>query len=79
MLSEGQIEKICPAINKFFFSGKHSFPEMHTSINKLQLLLPPYQFNPFTDGRTADYYNRFVTYNRFLQNHDNSATSYFME
>ena len=52
---------------------------MHTSINELKLLLPPYQFNPLTDGRTADYYNRFVAYNRFLQNHDNSARSYFVE
>ena len=37
---------------------------MHTPINKLELLLPPYQFIPFTDGRAADYYNRFVAYNR---------------
>ena len=39
---------------------------MHTSINiyKLELLLPSYQFKPFTDGRAADYYNRFVAYNR---------------
>ena len=37
---------------------------MHTSTNKLELLLPPYQFNPFTGGRTADYYNCFVAYNR---------------
>ena len=36
---------------------------MHKSISKLRLLLPPYQFTPFTDGRTADYYNRFVAYN----------------
>ena len=37
---------------------------MHTSINKLEVFLSPYQFNPFTDGRTADCYNRFVAYNR---------------
>ena len=37
---------------------------MHTSINKLELLLPLYHFNPFTDGRKADYYNSFVSYNR---------------
>ena len=37
---------------------------MHTSINKLELLLSPYQFTLFTDGRTADYYNRFVADNR---------------
>ena len=37
---------------------------MRTSINKLEILLPPYQFNSFTDGRTADYYNRFAAYNK---------------
>ena len=37
---------------------------MHTSINKLELFLSPYQFNPCTDGRTADCYNRFVAYKR---------------
>ena len=36
---------------------------MDTSINKLELLLPPCQFTSFSDGRTADYYNRFVAYN----------------
>ena len=37
---------------------------MHTSINKLEPLLLPHQFNSFADGRTVDYYNRFVAYNR---------------
>ena len=51
MLSECRIDKVCPAINKFFFLVNIHFP--HTSISKLELLLPPYQFNPFTNGRTA--------------------------
>ena len=37
---------------------------MHTSVNKLELLLTPYQFTLFTDGRKADYYNRLIAYNR---------------
>ena len=52
MLSECRIDKVCPAINKFFFLVNIHFP--HTSINKLELLLPPYQFNPFIDDRATD-------------------------